>query len=79
MKRRWLCLLVALALCAFTVPARAAQAKWTVLVYLCGSDLESRTGQASDDIREMLASGAGASGAVNVLAATGGSARWQAY
>ena len=79
MKRRWLCLLVALALCAFTVPARAAQAKWTVLVYLCGSDLESRTGQASEDIREMLASGAGASGAVNVLAATGGSARWQAY
>ena len=79
MKRRWLCLLLALALCAFALPARAEQAAWTVLVYLCGSDLESQTGQASEDIREMLSSGAGASGAVNVLAATGGSARWQRY
>lgn len=79
MKRMWLCLLLALVLGVPAVPARAEQAPWTVLVYLCGSDLESRAGQASEDIREILASGAGASGSVNVLAATGGSAMWQRY
>ena len=79
-RRRFCCLLAALLIFVHVPPSsRAAQARWTVLVYLCGSNLESEMGAASDDIREMLASGAGASGAVNVLAATGGSARWQAY
>lgn len=79
MLRRTLCLLLTLLLALPALPAGAEQAKWTILVYICGSDLESQTGQASEDIREMLSSGAGASGVVNVLAATGGSARWQRY
>ena len=79
-RRRFCCLLAALLILVHVPTAsRAAQARWTVLVYLCGSNLESEMGAASDDIREMLASGAGASGDVCVLAATGGSARWQRY
>ena len=80
MLRRILCLALALVAGVCALPTvRAEQAGWTVLVYLCGSDLETRMGQASEDIQEMLASGAGASGAVNLLAATGGSKRWQRY
>ena len=80
MMRRTLCLLLALACATLALPAvHAEQAEWTVLVYLCGSNLESEYGQASEDIREMLASGAGASGSVNVLVATGGSAGWKRY
>lgn len=80
MTRRWACLLLALIVLGQALPtALAAQAKWTVLVYMCGSSLESEVGEASEDIREMLASGAGASGNVSVLAATGGSSKWQRY
>lgn len=80
MKRRCACLLLALIVLSQALPAAlAAQAKWTVLVYLCGSNLESELGEATEDIREMLTSGAGASGNVCVLAATGGSSRWRRY
>ena len=81
MFRRWGCCLLAALLILIHIPptARAARAKWTVLVYLCGSNLESEMGEASKDIGEMLSSGAGASEDVCVLAATGGSARWQRY
>ena len=81
MLRRWLCLLTALCLLGGALPAVRAEAtaEWTVLVYFCGSNLESEDGQASADIREILSSGAGASGAVCVLAATGGASKWQRY
>lgn len=59
--------------------ARAAGNELTVLVYLCGADLESENGQATDDIREMISSGIGDSGSVSVLLATGGSPEWQRY
>lgn len=76
--KRLCCLALAVcALCCVCWAARAEAARWAVLVYICGSDLESEHGSASDDIREMLASGAGASEAVDVLIATGGASRWQ--
>lgn len=76
------CFAMALALCVLCASlclARAQRTGWTVLVYLCGTDLESNSGQASEDLREMLASGAGASGGVRVLAATGGTSKWKRY
>ena len=66
----------------FVLPAPAARAEEqevTILVYICGSDLESKEGEASTDIREMVSSGIGSSGEVTVLLATGGASRWSGY
>ncbi len=48
---------------------------WTVAVYLCGTNLESFGGSASEDISEMLS--ATIPDNVNVLLLTGGTAEWQ--
>ncbi|MBR6705060.1 MAG: hypothetical protein IKI84_00060 [Clostridia bacterium] len=77
--KKALSLLLAAVLILAVSPAPAAEKEWTVLVYICGSDLESENGQASDDIREMISSGIGSSPDVNVLIATGGSREWQGY
>ncbi len=47
----------------------------TVMVYMCGTDLESKSGMATADINEML--GASISDNVRVILETGGAARWQ--
>ena len=78
------CLLLAMTLLSFMLvcplpPALADNSELTILVYICGSDLESKEGEASTDIREMVSSGIGGSGAVNVLLATGGASRWNGY
>lgn len=49
--------------------------KVTLMVYMCGTDLESRSGMATADIQEML--NAGVSDNVNVLLYTGGCNRWK--
>ena len=81
--KKCLSLLLAAALLAslslFTVPAAAVQNGLTILAYICGSDLESDDGQATEDIAEMLSSGVGSSSAVEVLIATGGCTEWQRY
>lgn len=48
---------------------------WTVLVYLCGSDLESEDGMASWNLEEMC--DAPASDKVNVVIETGGADSWE--
>ena len=47
---------------------------WTVMLYLCGSDLESEVGAATQNIEEILS--AGWSTKVNFLIETGGSRYW---
>lgn len=49
--------------------------KVTVMVYLCGTDLESKNGMASSDLAEMAA--AKLSDNVNVLVYTGGCKQWK--
>ena len=49
--------------------------KVTIMVYMCGTDLESRGGMASSDINEML--GAKLSDNVNLLIYTGGCKAWK--
>ena len=58
-----------------TKPAKVEKDSWTVLVYLCGSDLESRGGAATTDLSEMV----GASGSENVsfVVETGGAKSWK--
>ena len=63
------CLLLAAVLFSFVfaLPAPAARAgeqEVTILVYICGSDLESKEGEASTDIREMVFSGIGSSAVI---------------
>ena len=82
--RKSLCLLLAILLaCLSSFPvlsgARAETGELTVMMYICGADLESDEGEASGDISEMIASGIGYSSSVSVLLATGGSTRWQQY
>ena len=47
----------------------------TIMVYMCGTDLESRSGMATKDIQEMLS--ADLSDNINLLLYTGGCNRWR--
>jgi len=61
----------------FNAPAIEATtpiAPYTILVYMVGSDLESGSGAASNDLIEMAA--VGSTKNVNVLVETGGSKKW---
>ncbi len=54
-----------------------AEKHYTIMVYMIGSNLESRNGAASSDINEMLASGIDLTD-TNLILYTGGSQRWTA-
>ena len=49
--------------------------KVTLMVYMCGTDLESRSGMATSDMQEMLNAGVGQN--VNLLVYTGGCNGWK--
>lgn len=55
------------------------KADWTIMVYVCGSNLESDGSSATNDILEMLdVNGIGGDGAdINVILETGGCTRWR--
>ncbi len=91
-------LLMALCIALCPIPAAAGgeqnseQEEWTVLIYLCGSDLESRYGYATENLQEITkihlpgpdylnsigyeGHGMNAWDQVNVLFVTGGSKEW---
>ncbi len=82
--KKWLSLLLAVSLLWVTAPfvspaARAEEQEVTILAYICGSNLESEYGEATEDLKEMMSSGIGNVAGVTVLAATGGSRDWQNY
>ena len=52
--------------------------EWTVLVYMCGANLESDNGLATADLGEML-SVSGQPEDVNIVVQTGGSESWKKY
>ena len=52
--------------------------RWTILLYICGADLESGSGLASGDISEMLSVG-GQPEDMNIVIQTGGSRSWKNY
>ena len=47
----------------------------TIMIYMCGTDLESKSGMATSDLSEMAA--AAIADNVNILVYTGGCARWK--
>ena len=46
----------------------------TIMVYMCGTDLESRSGMATSDLQEMASA---ALGDLNIIVYTGGCTRWR--
>ncbi len=50
-------------------------ATMTVMVYMCGTDLESNYGMATSDLKEMIAANIGEN--VNVIVETGGTKKWK--
>lgn len=59
----------------FTKLRGNGQDKVTLMVFMCGTDLESRSGMATADMQEMLNAGVGDN--VNLLVYTGGCSRWK--
>ncbi|MBQ6650722.1 MAG: hypothetical protein IJM67_05650 [Atopobiaceae bacterium] len=56
-------------------PTNLSGDTWTVFVYLCGSDLESRSGAGSKDLNEMLSGSKGSN--VRFVVETGGARTWR--
>lgn len=52
--------------------------RWTIMLYICGSNLESDYGSASDDIGEILQV-SGQPEDVNIIIETGGTTKWHRY
>lgn len=52
--------------------------KWTILLYVCGADLESKSGLASGDFAEILKVNSQPND-VNIVIQTGGSNSWKSY
>lgn len=77
MKRILLALLWVLPILAGLTSAAAQESgrKLTLMIYMCGSNLESSYGSASDDLQEMIAAAPGVQDAT-VLIMTGGTTRW---
>ncbi len=73
-----LALSMLLLLSVFPVSALAAAKTFTVMVYLCGTDLESEGGMGSRDLQEMVKSKIPADGDVTLFVQTGGTKNWQA-
>ena len=69
-----LCLLAAVLLPTCS-GSSAGKTSYTVMVYMCGSDLESESGAVTADIEEMLKVGGTTN--VHVVIQTGGASEWQ--
>ena len=81
MKKRMLGLVLVFAMLlagmAGTVSAEPSLPSRTVLVYICGSNLESQAGLATYNIRQILEARYSGSGGVKVVVMTGGAEEWK--
>ena len=75
MKKCLLTLLLLLFTAGLTAHAQSDSRKQTLMIYMCGSNLESSYGSASEDIQEMISAGLPTRD-VTILLMTGGSASW---
>ena len=76
--KKALSLLLTLVLLAALMPAASvAEGKsFTLMVYMCGTDLESDGGCATADLKEMIKSGAKSGGKLTIYVQTGGTKKW---
>ena len=61
---------------AIGLTSQAAPAKRTIMLYMCGSDLEEDSGMASANLRQILSSDFGNGEDVRFIVMTGGSCQW---
>ena len=73
--KRWLLVLLTMMVC-WGLPAMAEEPALTLMVYLCGSDLETSAGAATADLEEMMAHYP-ADGSVRVLVMASGAKKWR--
>ncbi|MDO4815658.1 MAG: clostripain-related cysteine peptidase [Bacillota bacterium] len=59
----------------YYTPAGSGKDTVTIMIYMCGTDLESKYGMATKDLQEML--NATISDKVNIIIETGGCSKWQ--
>lgn len=59
----------------YTVIRGGKKDKLTILVYMCGADLESQNGMATSDLKEMV--NAKLNDSINLLVYTGGARKWK--
>ncbi len=76
MKRKAICLLCALILLLPLPVSAQDEITTTVLIYMCGSDLETESSLASQDLQEMIAAGIPENSHLTVLVETGGAKEW---
>lgn len=76
--KRALCMLLIAVLCltVFNVPLAEEEKELTIMIYLCGSNLESDGGRASVDLRSILGSQYNTE-KYNIIALLGGSRKWR--
>ena len=72
--KKLLAVLLALLLCVSYGELAFAQDDWTILVYICGADLESEAACATDNMQAMLDARTGAN--IRYVVQTGGAAAW---
>jgi len=73
--KKTIAILLAIVLCMSLCTPAFADDGWTIFVYLCGSDLESGSGFASENMQEMIE--ATKNSGVRFVVETGGAAEWQ--
>ena len=72
--KKAIAILVAIMLCMSLCGFACAEDSWTVFVYICGSNLESESAFATDNIQEMI--DASAASGVRFVVQTGGAEEW---
>ena len=77
--KKLLSLLLCLVLVLGFVPETgiAASDTFTLMIYMCGTDLESKSGMATADLKEMMAGNIPEGGNVTVFIQTGGTKTWK--
>ena len=75
MLKKTIAILLAIVLCMSLCTTAFADDGWTIFVYLCGSDLESENGFASENMKEMIE--ASAASGVRFIVETGGASEWK--
>ena len=73
--KKILAMLMALILCVSLCASASAEGDWTILVYICGADLESEYALASDNMQEMIDANTNAN--VRFVVQTGGASEWE--
>ena len=72
--KKFISILIVLALCVSLCAVASAEEDWTIFVYLCGADLESENSMATHNMQQMIDANTGPN--VRFVVETGGASSW---